>query len=411
MKKLILIACLGLFKSVFPENIEVPINHHFPDKEHFDLYYEFGAAFDEQLPTVIVVADAQQFFVRKGRVKKIQEQYFGEGINVLGIVTRGNNKSLRTKAIDKNNNTNWSKAYELFNAFQYVSDIEFVRKHVLKNEKSVFLYGNSGGSFLISEYLSVFPESPISKVFMASCVSLVLEQKIGTLHDNFQRDFLKRHPLAKTQIDSILQSGVFNREEVCHLLQRQNFFVDLDYLDHSRIALINHLYNQDTTSINRYKKDYQINGINEYVNSEYGIPIKVRIFEFIAPLLKSWQPDPKIIYPELESSYNVAKELIALMGKNKIAFKPYFKPSTARGFKGEVFILSASHDHVADYRTSIYLSAIFKNSNLFLCNDNHMFMSLKNDQAYARLVQDFLLNTSSDHLWLDKYESYRWKER
>ena len=402
---------MGLFKSVFPESIEVPIDHHFPEKEHFSLYYEFGATFNEQLPTVIVVADAQQFFIRKGRVKKIQEQYFDKDVNVLGIVTRGNVKELRKKVVDENDNTDWHKAYEIFNAFQYVSDIEYVRKHVLKDQKSVFLYGNSGGSFLISEYLSVFPESPVKKVFMASCVSPVLEQKIGSLHDNFQRDFLTRYPLAKTQLDSILKAGVFDRESVCHLLQRQNFFVDLDYLDHSRIELINHLYNEDTASINRYKKEYQIDGINGFLNSEVGIPIKVRIFEFIAPLLKNWQPDPENIYPELENSYYVAQELIELMRNKEIDFQPYFNPTTARDFNGEVFILSAHHDHVVDYRTSIYLSAIFKQNILFLCNDNHMFMSLKKDQKLKQLVHDFLLNTDTENLWLKKYEAYNWREK
>src|SRR5262249_7886654 len=53
------------------------------------LYFEFGARFDASKPTVLVIADGQQYYVRKGTVAALQKDLFGDAFNVVGIVTRG----------------------------------------------------------------------------------------------------------------------------------------------------------------------------------------------------------------------------------------------------------------------------------------------------------------------------------
>jgi len=67
------------------------------------------------------------------------------------------------------------------------------------------------------------------------------------------------------------------------LFQRQNFFVKPDSLVYERNKLLNLLLMNDTASINDYKAKYQIKDILSFYDSPDGIPIKVRLFEFLLP--------------------------------------------------------------------------------------------------------------------------------
>src|SRR5947209_3726085 len=82
------------------KTIEVPLDHQAPDKGRAALYYESGAAYDPKKPVVFVIADGQQFFMRKGAVAAMQKDTFGDGLNVVGIVGRGATKAFRDAALD-----------------------------------------------------------------------------------------------------------------------------------------------------------------------------------------------------------------------------------------------------------------------------------------------------------------------
>src|SRR5579864_9089433 len=69
--------------------IIVPLDYADPKSGTAELTYEFGARFDPKKPTVIIVADGQQFFVKPGAAATLQAQLFGPNVNVVGLITRG----------------------------------------------------------------------------------------------------------------------------------------------------------------------------------------------------------------------------------------------------------------------------------------------------------------------------------
>ena len=46
-------------------------------------------------------------------------------------------------------------------------------------------------------------------------------------------------------------------------------------------------------------------------------------------------------------------------------------------YKCEAFVLARRYNHIADYRSSIYLSALIDNCHLFIAGDDHTFKQLK----------------------------------
>lgn len=407
----IILLLLLLSNNAFSQSIRVPVDHNSPNKGTFELEYEFGAEYNPNLPTVIVVADAQQFYVRKGNIKRIQEDLFGEKFNVLGIIPRNNVDKLIERTLDENGEIYWKKAYLLFNSFQYANDIELIRKKLLSDQREVYLYGTSGGAYLVTEYLSVFPQSPIKKVFVAAVANSIIQRELGIINDKFQRDFIAHNHEAKKKLEKIFSENYYDRELISRLFQRQNFFVELESLDRARIELIDKLYRKDMAYVDSLKEAYQINILEEIFNTDRVIPIRVRIFEFIAPLLDIWQYDESTLYPDLENSLHIAEPLVELYKQYGINFSPVFNQSMIRDFQGYVFILSGRYDHTVDYRSSIYLAGLLKNSHLLIVEDDHIFRQLKSDSAYSELIQDFYLSCNEDINWLKKYEKYRWMEK
>lgn len=46
------------------------------------------------------MSGSKQFYVRKGNMKRVQEDLFGEGFNVLGVIPRSNVSDLRKRVVD-----------------------------------------------------------------------------------------------------------------------------------------------------------------------------------------------------------------------------------------------------------------------------------------------------------------------
>lgn len=253
-----------------------------------------------------------------------------------------------------------------------------------------------------------FPNSRVKKVFLAASVNPVIENKLGIIHDNFHRDYLSFHSLEQAKLDTIIREKFFDRKLVASLFQRHNFFVEIDSINKQRSELINRLYVKDTAYVNNLKKEYQIDAINNLFNSETGIPIRVRLSEFINPLLHSWKNQKTHFYPDFENSYNIAFPLLNLQNTSDFEISNVFIEGIFRKFKGKVFILSGRYDHIADYRSSIYLSGLLKNSTLFIANDDHTFKSLKANNDYASMIQDFFEANNKD--WVLNYKKYKWQE-
>ena len=93
--------------------------------------------------------------------------------------------------------------------------------------------------------------------------------------------------------------------------------------------------------------------------------------------------------PILASEYPLLKPLIDLADAGKIP-APGFKISAAHRLNTEVFILAARHDEAVDYRTSIALAYNYPLHQLFIADDNHLFMKLNTRGIHTRLMRTFL---------------------
>src|ERR1700687_4165061 len=74
------------------QTITVPLDYKTPNLGSRSLYFEFGAPYEGTKPTVFIIADAQQFYVRRGEVPNLQRALSGDAFNVIGIVGRGSSQ-------------------------------------------------------------------------------------------------------------------------------------------------------------------------------------------------------------------------------------------------------------------------------------------------------------------------------
>jgi hypothetical protein len=389
----------------------VPVDYSNPKLGQTTISYEFGATFSSKKPTIFIIADAQQFYVRKGSVKQLQNSLFDSTFNVVGIIGRNNNDDLKNSVIDNKGDINWTTAYNIFSWQQYVNDIDAVRKRILGKNGRILLYGQSGGGFLVHQYLSVFGRY-VDKAFTGAAVNYSLDYESRINHDRFWEETCNQDPTFQGRFSQLINNNYFPRDLIAMLFQRQNFFVKTDSLVYERNKLLNLLSINDTSSINDYKLKYQIKDILSFYNSPDGIPIKVRLFEFILPLLKNFKIEIYKLRPDIENLYFSSLPLIEVFSKQQI--KPgQMEFNNLHLLKTNVFILSGRWDHTADYRSQIALAFIYTNHYLFIANDNHTFITLKNQGLYNKLLIEFFKYDPGDNNLADlltKCEPYRWKE-
>ena len=391
--------------------LKVPVDYSDPASGFTTIYYESGAPFSREKLTVFVIADAQQFYVRKGAMSQLQNSLFDSTFNVIGIIGRNNNSDLKRRVTDAAGTINWPEASKIFSWLQYVNDIDAVRKKLLGERGKISLYGQSGGGLLVHQYLSKYGEF-VDKAFTGASVDYSLDSESGINHDRFWMETCARDPSFAKRFTLLLEKKTFPRELIAMLFQRQNFFVQTDRLFFERNKLLDHLLMNDTAVINTYLTKYQIKDILAFIDSPDGIPVKVRLFEFMVPLSGCFEIESDRFQPDLENLYFSCLPLIQSRNNNKIEpvlidHRPLHLLET------EVFVLSGRWDHTADYRSQIALASIYRNHYLFIADDNHTFTSLKSKGLYNQLLIKFLKYGKEDPRFRDfmkSCESYRWKE-
>ena len=93
------------------DSVYVPIDYHDLNGEKFYLYYEFGATYNPDLPTVFAIADGQQFWARPGRAARFQKETFGNKMNVLVLFGRPMSQVIISQIKNETGKINWMKAY------------------------------------------------------------------------------------------------------------------------------------------------------------------------------------------------------------------------------------------------------------------------------------------------------------
>jgi predicted lactoylglutathione lyase len=404
------IALFAQDKDLF-HTINVPVDYADTSKGFTTIAYEFGEEFSKTKPTVFIITDAQQFYVRKGSVTTLQTTLLDSTFNVVGIIGRNNNNDLKELVLDDTRNVDWAKAHTLFSWNQYVNDINEVRKKIVGESGHIYLYGQSGGGFLIHQFLSVYGQY-VDKAFTGAAVNYFLDAEYGINHDKFWEEATKENPEFKTNFKKIISQNNINRNIVAMLFQRQHFFVTPDSLNIERKRLLNTLLLNDSITIKEYQEKYQITAIQQFYSTDDGIPIRVRLFEFIYPLLADFQIDNNQFHPDLENLYFSALPLIEVY-KNGIIKPQAMSFYVLHHLKTEVFILSGRYDHTADYRTQIALAASYPQHYSFIADDNHTFNNLKKDGMYQKLILSFFKsknNRELDTILKDEYRNYQWIE-
>lgn len=402
--------CIHAQNQNLLQTITVPVDHKNPTQGITTVSYELGAAFSKNKPTVFIIADAQQFYVRKGAVAGLQASLFDSTFNVVGIIGRNNNEDLK-KLVTANGNTDWIKAHTIFSWEQYINDINEVRKKLMGSNGHINLYGQSGGGYLIHQFLSVYGQF-VDKAFTAAAVNYHLDAQAGINHDKFWEEVIKDDPQFAAQFKKLSAQSSTSREMIAMLFQRQNFFVKPDSLAFERKKLLDILLANDTAMIRQYRDKYQITAIQNFYASADGIPIKVRLFEFVLPLLKTFRLKKDTLQPDMENLYFSSRPLIEAYNSHKI--QPRTMPFTVqRKLDTKVFILAGRWDHTADYRSQTALAGIYRNRLLFMADDNHTFAALKKEGQYKELILLFFKSISLgllDMIVKKEYEKYLWKE-
>ena len=170
--------------SALGQTIEVPYDHKSPGLGRAPLYFELGRKYDKTKPTIFIIADAQQFYVRRGQVAQLQQSLFGESFNVVGIVGRGSSQDFIKFAHDANNQPDWVRAWRVFNSEQWVDDIEAVRRVVVGNNGKILLYGRSGGAFLVHQYLAKYG-AHVQRSFTQAALNPFIVHELHLNSDHF----------------------------------------------------------------------------------------------------------------------------------------------------------------------------------------------------------------------------------
>jgi pimeloyl-ACP methyl ester carboxylesterase len=380
-------------KAGITRSIEVPFSRRDRSLGTFPLEFELGKPFDAAKPAVFVIPDGQQFYVRQGTVAPLQDEIFGDGFNVIGIIGRGSSRAVEEK-IHADGKIDWQRAYAVLCADEWIDDIEAVRIAVVGRGGKISLYGRSGGGLLVDQYLAKYP-AHVRTVFTQAAVNRFVDAKFGIQSDRFWDEIFYDRSLQPLLLGA-LSAHPDERERIMLLLQRQNFFVPAADLQKARADLIHALADWNEDVIHDLSAKYQVDAIMK-MDGPAGA---VRVFELFAPVLgaNGARPVEDRVDPDLEIGRTFGAPLFALLAARKIE-APAMDLNALGRVKASVVMLAGRYDHTADYRSQSKLSKMFLNHLLILLNDNHDFTVLSGIGLYEALVQAALVGgVGSDSL-------------
>jgi hypothetical protein len=192
---------------------------------------------------------------------------------------------------------------------------------------------------------------------------------------------------------------------------RQHYYFKADELQQARTELIDSLYYENIEFYENAKKKFEVNEIASIMETNEAIPMRVRIYELISPMLGKVVLFGDIIYPGLEMMYDMALPLIKLNQENKIpAHSMDF--SFLKNLPTDIFLLAARWDEAADYRTQIELAKKYNHSTLFIANDDHIFKNLRKAGLIKEIISTFFYygsNSLETQKSLENLDPYKWE--
>jgi pimeloyl-ACP methyl ester carboxylesterase len=401
----------GRAKGTAPASIKVPLIYEEPAAGTAELSLDYGAPYDPDKPTVLVIADGQQFYVRPGAMKELQESTFDGSVNVVGIVTRGTTPAFVSAAVGHDGKPDWLKAWKIFNSGEWQRDIDSVRKVLVGEHGKINLYGRSGGAYLVHQYLSKHPDT-VDRAFTQSAVNPSLNAELGISLDQFWSELGRQDSSLQTQLLAALQAHPQERIDILMTLQRQHFFVAADKIASARSALIHSLAAGDMAAFRAARKEYQVDDMKEMYASNDIIPQDVRVLELIAPS-GAFDQLHSGIYPLIESQAYEIKPLLDMLRAGAIVL-PQFDFTALHHSATEVFLLAGRYDEAVDYRTEIALAYNYPKHLLFIADDNHVFSAMSSNGTSKNLISSFFTGGFSSLEFITAQrnaERYRWSEK
>lgn len=392
--------------------LTVPIVYEDPAAGAARLTLDFAAPFDPSKPTVLVIADGQQFYVRPNGMKELEESVFGDGVNVVGIVTRGTTPAFIHATLNAAGKPDWSKAWKVFNSAEWVNDIESVRKNLVGEGGQIELYGRSGGGYLVHQYLARYGQH-VNRAFTQSAVNPYLNAELGISLDLFWSDLGRQDPALQKELQSALAAHPKDRIGILMTLQRQHFFVSSTEIATARSALIHALAKDDMETYRKARREYQVEAMDAMYASTDIIPQDVRVLELIAPSGAFELLNDGELHPLAETQAFEIRPLLNLLGTGAIHLEPFDFAALHR-CPAEVFVMAARYDEAVDYRTEIALASAYPKHVSFIANDNHVFSALTSSGTSKRLISSFLvggMNSKEFRAAQQMAVTYRWNEK
>lgn len=371
------------------QRVSVPIDRTAKHSRSAEIQVDFGARFDPGKPTVVVVEDGQQFYVRPGTMKALQDELFGPDVNVVGIIPRAANSAFVDATIAADGHINWLGAWRVFNSTEWIADIEAVRQALVGAHGTVDLYGRSGGAYLVHQYLNAHP-AYVRRVFTQSAVDPVLNAALRIPLDDYVEKMTASDSALGADLARAMPKAGEARLRALVMLQRQHFYVPADSLRAAQRGLVDALVAGDSSALRRYDNQYEVPQILSLQQSHDAIAQNVRVLELLYPSGAFQNMRPGVIYPLLESQATFIRPLLDLVASGKISV-PVRNAREAHRVAGDVFVLAACGDEAVDYRTSIALASEYPSHVLFIANDNHVFEAMDRLRVRAPLVRAFIL--------------------
>lgn len=395
-----------------PTSVSVPLSYEDSSLGTAQLMLDYGAPFDSAKRTVLVIADGQQFYVRPGAMRDLQQSSFGDAVNVIGIVTRGTTPAFIDATLGRDGKPDWLKAWKVFNSGEWIRDVDSVRKAIVGEQGRVDLYGRSGGAYLVHQYLSGYSDH-VQRVFTQSAVNPYLNAELGISLDTFWSDLGRQDATLQGQLQSALKSHPEERIGILMTLQRQHFFIPADKIDAARADLIHALAAGNMVAYRTARKDYQVDDMAAMYATKDIIPQDVRVLELIAPSGAFEQLGDGGLYPLAETQAYEIRPLLDLLHSGKISLQPFDFAALHR-CPADVFVLAGRYDEAVDYRTEIALASAYPHHFLFIADDNHVFSALTTDGASLSLISTFFTQGAQSKSFASAVRSsqrHRWTER
>lgn len=362
-------------RDFYNRTIELPIDYDNPDAGTFSLYYQLTSNFDYNKPTLFFLYDSQQEYGQAGKVDdlaKDKEYQFFEFCNVVRYQYRGRKYSY-IELKNSDGTVNWEKAYHALGSRQTVEDIERIRRELFKDrpDTKIYLYGRSGGAYLIQEYLAKYPQN-VKRAFIESAPHPVLMKQLGNPESRYLYDLLMEiDPALHDKLKAVLDKDIIPDLNLLWILK------GIPYRSHNPkeelVKLINELYEGKKDLYEQYLQkqgfDFSKLLVPEKQMGVWEMGCYLRPIECDTEYMLG--PEPNYVDPLYSCFRKAMAPYIGLIETGKVKVPA---PASLEKFKeteAEVFCLTGKDDHVSPYQIGIEFGKYFKHYELFIAEDNH----------------------------------------